>query len=401
VNLQKRSCFIRGLVARFNDLEVSTVFFRLPIKIFLLILACVSAGVIWQQAQLSVLALSHINPVPEVEALVAEERYAEAADYLDFFLNYDYVRDDPKAKALHAEIEKVRNSFSYQASKLGEGLLAGTSDEGIGKKAGVITDFFVIGDIRDLTAQGANWVQSEDVDEVVAALAAIGVVATAAQVASAAATVATAGAAAPAAVGSTAIKGGVTILKSARKLGKLPPWLGKTLVKSAKTVKTTKKLDSVTDLFSDVYSLARTRGGLNLLTKTSDAASLRRMAAAAETFGDSTATLYRIGGQAFLKTAGRAGQFGTDSIKLASTYGAKGLRALDKVGPTRFIKYSARASKIAYKGDLFDLVARFLAMLPMWILYLLCSLGIVVWIPWRWLRRFSLSFVRGKHAAAG
>jgi len=372
------------------------VFLRFSLKLILLILACVSAGVIWQQAQLSVLALSHIDPVPEVEALVAAERYAEAAYYLDFFLEYDYVRDDPQAQALHAEIERVRNCLSYQTSKLGEGLLVGTSDEGIGKTAGLITDFFVVGDIRDLAAQGTNWAQGEDVDEVVAALAGIGLVATAAQIASGAATVGTAGAAAPAVAGSTAVKGGVSILKAARKLGKLPPWLGKTLIKNAKTVQKTKKLDSVTDLFSDVYRLARTPGGLNLLSKTSDAASLRRMAAAAETFGDSTATLYRIGGQTFLKTAGRASQLGTDSIKLASTYGPKGLRVLDKIGPTRFIKYSARAAKIAYKGDLFDLIARFLAMLPRWILYLLFSLGIVVWIPWRWLRRLGQSVISGK-----
>lgn len=48
----------------------------------------------------------------------------------------------------------MRNSFSYQASKLGEGLLADTWDEGIGKTAGVITDFFIVGDIRDLTVLG-------------------------------------------------------------------------------------------------------------------------------------------------------------------------------------------------------------------------------------------------------
>lgn len=377
------------------------MFFRLPIKIALLILACVSAGVIWQHAQLSVLALSRINPVPEVEVLVAEERYAEAADYLNFFLSYDYVRNDPAAQALYSEIEEVRNSISYQASKLGEGLITGTSDEGIGKAAGVIADFFVVGDIRDLTAQGANWVKGEDVDEVVAALASIGVVATAAQVASAAATVGTAGAAAPAAAGSTAVKGGVTILKSAKKLGKLPPWLGKTLVNSAKTVKKTKSLDSVADLFSDVYRLARTPGGLSLLSKTTDAASLRRMAKAAETFGDSTATLYRIGGKTFVNAAGQAGKLGTEKIKLASTYGKKGLNTLDKIGPTRFIKYSARASKIAYKGDFFDLMARFLAMLPKWILYLLCSLGVVVWVPWRWFRKLSLPFIRRKQAVAG
>ncbi|NCA71755.1 MAG: hypothetical protein EOM91_17090 [Sphingobacteriia bacterium] len=358
------------------------VFSNLPIRILLLILGCVAAGVLWQQAQLSVLALSRIDPVPEARAMVAEERYADAGDYLAFFLDYDYVRENPAAQALHAEIEEVRNSVAYQASKLGEGLLAGTSDETIGKTAGLITDFFVIGDLRDLARQGSQWARGEEVDEVIAALAAIGAVATAAQVATAAATVGTAGAAAPTAAASTAAKGSVSLLKAAQKLGKLPPWLGKTLIKHAKTVKQTKSLDAVSDLFGDVYRLAGTRNGLSLLSTTTDAASLQRMAKTAESFGDSTATLYRIGGKTFLKTADRAGELGAESIKLASTYGGAGLRLLDRIGPTSFIKYSARASKIAYKGDVFDLVARFLAFLPAWLLYLLVGLGALAWIPW-------------------
>ncbi|NCC30042.1 MAG: hypothetical protein EOM22_18315, partial [Gammaproteobacteria bacterium] len=234
--------------------------FKLPVKLTLLVLAVIAAGVLWQQAQLSVLALSRIDPVPETRAMVAEERYADAADYLDFFMAYDYVNQDPAAQALHAEIEAVRSSVSYQAGKLSEGLLNGTSDETVGQAASAITDLFVIGDIRDLAKQATNLAQGEDVDEVVTALASIGLVATAAQLASGAATAATAGAAAPSVAASTTAKGGIIILKTARKLVKLPPWLGKAIIKGAKTVKQTKKLDAVTDLFGDVYRLAKTRG---------------------------------------------------------------------------------------------------------------------------------------------
>jgi hypothetical protein len=356
-------------------------FFKLPVKLLLLLLAVISAGVLWQQTQLSVLALSRIDPVPEVRAMIAEERYAEAGDYLDFFMDYDYARDDPEARTLHAEITAVRDSLSYQAAKLGEGLLTGTSDETIGKAAGVVTDLLVIGDIRDLVRQTGNWARDEDVDEVITALATIGLVASAAQAATAAATLGSAGAAAPTLAASTTAKSSVTILKAARKLGQLPPWLGKTLIESAKTVKQTRKLDSVGDLLTDAHRLARTRGGLSLLSKTSDAASLSRMAKATDTFGDSTVTLYRIGGKTFLETADRAAELGADHIKLASTYGADGLRLLDKIGPMSFVKYSARTSKIAYKGDALDLMARFLAMLPHWLLYLFVSLGALVWMP--------------------
>ncbi|UHD17524.1 hypothetical protein [Thiocapsa bogorovii] len=374
------------------------ILFKLPVKLTLLLLSAIAAGVLWQQAQLNVLALSRIDPVPETRAMVAEERYADAADYLDFFMAYDYVNQDPAARALRAEIEAVRDSVSYQAGKLAEGLFDGTSDETIGNLASVATDFFVIGDIRDLAKQGINYAQGEDVDEVVTALASIGLVATAAQLGSGAATVGTAGAAAPTVAASTTAKGSVIILKTARKLGKLPPWLGKALIKGAKTVKQTKKLDAVTDLFGDVYRLAKTRGGLTLLSKTTDAASLRRMAKLADIFGDQTATLYRIGGTSFVRTAQRAGDLGVDSIKVAATYGKGGLQVLDKVGALKFAKFTARGSKMVYKGNVIQVFARLFVNVPDWVLYLLVALGAFVWVPWRWLGRLRRLATR-KHTS--
>lgn len=356
---------------------------KLVIKLPILLLAVVAVGILWQRAQLSVLALSRIDPVPKTRQLIEQERYAEAADYLGFFMDYPYVQIDPVAQALQQEIETVRDSVSYQASKLLEGLLAGTSDETVGQVVGVATDFFVIGDLRDLAKQGVNWARGEETDEVVAALATIGVVATAAQVASGAATVGTVGAAAPSVAATTTVKGGTIILKAARKLGKLPPWLGETVVKSAKTVKRTRSLDSVAELFGNIYSLAKTRGGMQLLSKTKDAASLKRMASFAETFGQHGAVLYRIGGDTLLKTARRTGELGQDSIKLAATYGQAGLRTLDNIGVLKFTKYTARASKMAVKGDLMHLVARALLTVPTGALYAIVGLGIAVWVPWR------------------
>ncbi|WP_242482356.1 hypothetical protein [Thiocystis violacea] len=369
-------------------------------KLILLFIAMVAVGVLWQRTQLSALALSRIDPVPETRQLVEQERYAEAADYLGFFMEYPYVQSDPRAQALQQEIEAVRGSLGYQASKLAEGLLGGTSDETLGQATSVATDFFVIGDLRDLTKQGINWASGEETDEVVVALATIGVAASAAQLASGAATVGTVGAAAPSVAATTALKGGATILKAARKLGKLPPWLGKTLVKSAKSVKQTRSLDSVTELFGSVYTLAKTRGGMTLLSKTHDAASLKRMAAFAETFGQHSATLYRIGGDSVLQTARRTGELGQDAIKLAATYGQQGLRALDRMGAVTFVKVSARASKIAYKGDLIRLIARWLMQVPTWALYAIVGLGIAVWVPWRGLRRGARHWVVAREPSA-
>lgn len=359
--------------------------FKLPLKLALLLLAAVSGGVLWQQGQLAVLALSRIDPVPEARQMVAVGHYAEAAGYLDFFMEYDYVNQDPAAQALHAQIEQERGRVAYQAGKLKEGLFDGTSDETIGQAVGIASDLFVIGDLRDLTRQAINWGQGAEVDEVVVALAGIGVAATTAQAVSAMATVGTGGAAAPAVGATTAVKGGVIMLKAVKKLGKFPSWLGKAVLDGTATVKRTGQLDAVSDLFGNVYTLTKTRGGFDLLSHTTDASSLRRMATFTETFGNHSATLYRIGGDQALKVAQRTGDLGAATIKQAATFGQGGLRVLDKLGAFGFMKFSARAGKIAYKGNAVQLLARLLMDIPNWLLYLLVGLGAAVWIPGRWI----------------
>lgn len=359
------------------------------LKLFLLTLALVAAGTLWQQSQLAVLVLARIDPLPETQRLIAAERWADAADYLGFFMDYDYVAANPAAQALWREIQQKRADWEYQAAKLREGLLSGTSDETIGQAAGVLTDFFVIGDLRDLAKQGVKWAKGEDVDEVMVALATIGVVASAAQVASMAGTGATAGAAAPAAAGATTVKSSISALKVARKLGQLPPWLGKALVAAAKTVKETKSIAPVADLLGDVHTLTKAPGGLRLLSHTQDAAALKRMARFADTFGAHSATLYRLGGDFVVTLAQRADALGRDTIRFAATFGQDGLRLLDRFGALKFVKYSARASKMAYKGDIVRLLARALLSVPQWVLIVFIVGGVAAWLPWQRLLRRS------------
>ena len=360
---------------------------KLPLKLAALLLAAIAAAVLWQQAQLSVLALTRIDPLPDTRTMMDEQRYAEAADHLGFFMAYDYVRDDPGAQALTQEIETRRASFRYQAGKLAEGVTTGTSDEAIGQTAGVVTDFLVIGDVRDLALQGIRLAKGEETDGVVVALSTIGLIATGAQLASGGATAATAGAAAPSVAATTAAKSGIVALKAARKLGKLPPWLGRAIIEAARATRQSRSLAAIADILGDANTLLKVRGGFKLLARTTDAASLKRMASFTETFGPKSATLYRIGGDLVTGTASRAGTLGKNMIELAATYGRGGLRALDKVGAIRFVKFSARASKVGYKGDALRLAARALIGIPAWLLYAVIGLGAAGWVPWNALSR--------------
>jgi len=346
---------------------------RRLLKLLLLLVGAVAAGVLWQQDRLAVLALSRVNPLPETKALIARQRYAEAADYLGFFMDYGYVARNPEAEHLFREIAQVRASPEYRVKKLGEAIFEGTSDEPIGQAAALITDFLVIGDVRDLTRQAISWTQDKQVDGVVAALSGIGLAASAAEIASAG--------------GATPVKGGVSLLKAARRLGKLPDWLERALVEGVRLVRQTGTLDPVGGLFEDLYKLARVHRGPGLLAHTTGPKSLHRMALLTETFGDGTAVLYRLGGAAFVKAGSMAGDAGVDTIRLAATYGQAGLRTLDKVGAIKFVKYAARSSKVIYNRDAVRLLARLLALLPEWLLVGLVTLGALPWLPWGRLRR--------------
>ncbi|WP_216601334.1 hypothetical protein [Vreelandella azerica] len=358
-------------------------FFKLPFKLAVLLIAGVAAATLWNQATLSVLALTRIDPLPETRSLIAEERYAEAADYLGFFMTYDYVGNSPEAQILYQQIEESRSQWRYQLGKLSEGLLRGSSDETIGQIASVATDFMVIGDIRDLANQGVNLAQGEDVDEVMVALASLGVLATGAQVASGVGTAASGGAAAPAVAGTTVTKSSLITLKTARRLGQLPGWLGRSMVTAARQARETRRLGQLKTLFRDINVLASTRGGMRMLAKTQDAVELRRAARFAETFGHQSASLYRVGGQVAMDVAQGAGRLGKGTILLAATFGQKGLVALDKVGALRFTKLISRGGKMVYKGDVLTLIAKMLLALPKWWLYSVIALAIWLWMPRR------------------
>ncbi|WMC12383.1 hypothetical protein PU634_08465 [Oceanimonas pelagia] len=371
---------------------------KLLTKLALLLLACVCAGVLVQQTTLSALALSRVDPLPHTRELVSAARYAEAADYLGFFMDYDYVSSNPEAQALHHDIVRQRESWRYRFEKLSEGLVLGSSDEPLGIAAAVVTDFLVIGDIRDLTRQGLHLARDEEVDEVLVALSTLGLVASTAQLASGAGTLATAGATAPAAAGATAAKSGIVALKTARRLGHLPPWLGKTLVRTAKTARQSKGLSKLNEAFASVTTLARTRGGFRLMAKTRNADELAAMARFARTFGDHSRPLYRLGGRLAVDLAGTVSK---ETVKLAATFGKGGLRLLNQVGAVKFTKIASRSAKMAYKGEVFRLLARALFQLPPWLLSLLMMPGLLLCIPWRWLLDHRRKRRAGRRECAG
>lgn len=332
-----------------------------------LLLALAAALVWWQQGALNVLALSRIDPLPQTRELITQARYAEAAERLDFFLAYDYVRADPAAQALRDELAARRQQWGYQFDKVTEGVITGSSDELAGQIAGVATDLLVIGDLRDLSRQAVHWVRDDETDEVVVALASLGLAASAAQLVTG--------------PGGTAFKAGVVTLKRLRKQEALPSWLGGALVAALAQLRQTGETTALRTLMTDVDAVARVRGGDRLLASTTDRVALRRMAGFTAQQGGHSALVYQLAGPGVVRISWRLGAAGRDAVRLAAVFGRAGLHTLERVGVLTFTKYAARLTRTTYQGRPLALLARALTGLPTWLLPLLMLSALLVMWP--------------------
>src|SRR6202030_3181346 len=100
-----------------------------------------------------------------------------------------------------------QNSTSHFAKRFTTGLVTGNADDVASLSGTVAGDLFVFGDIRDVVREGKHLAMGEDTDQLVLGLAAAGL-------AVAAATYVSIGGVAP-------VRAGLTMVKDARKVGRL------------------------------------------------------------------------------------------------------------------------------------------------------------------------------------
>ena len=105
-----------------------------------------------------------------------------------------------------------------------------------------------------------------------------------------------------------------------------------------------------------------------------------------------------------IKSAQQAKKIGKNTIKLATTYGNKGLYLLNKYGHLKFIKNVTRISKMGYKSDILKLMKTLLSLLLFWVLYIIVLISIIVFIPWSIIKkiytRISTKFIDNTVKAA-
>src|SRR6266581_4918629 len=117
---------------------------------------------------------------------------------------------------------KDENSTSHFTKRFATGLVTGSADDVASLSGTVAGDLFVIGDIRDVVREGKHLAMGEDTDRLVLGLAAAGLAVTAA-------TYVSVGGAAP-------VRAGLTLVKDARKVGRLGEGLTQWAGRSAREV---------------------------------------------------------------------------------------------------------------------------------------------------------------------
>lgn len=350
------------------------------LKLLMTLFGLLALIVLLTPAKFASLALLHVDPVPDTKKYVEDGQYFSAVQYLGFFMDYEYVKEDPEAVELYEKIEEVRSSWSYKAKKLSEGLLTGSSDESYGNYAGIASDFLVIGDIRDLSSQAYNHATGDETDGVIATLAAIGLAASVAQGASAVATVGSAGAAAPAFAGATYVKASVSFLKLARKLSKMPKWLVDRILKVKDLANNSDKFTYLKSTLADVYAFSKVPGGLTLLNKTTGPASLKKMSNFINKISGNSLVVYKLGGDLAVNAAQQSKQFTKQTIELASTYGTRGFRALNKLGEKTFLKIT-KSKKVINSSEWLAEISGFILSIYSSVLALFSFLTALLWLP--------------------
>lgn len=121
-----------------------------------------------------------------------------------------------------ADAVAEQNSASHFAKRFATGLVTGTADDVASLSGTVAGDLFVFGDIRDVVREGKHLAMGEDTDHLILGLATAGLAVTAA-------TYVSLGGAAP-------LRAGLTLVKDARKAGRLGEGLTKWAGRSAREI---------------------------------------------------------------------------------------------------------------------------------------------------------------------
>ena len=157
----------------------------------------------------------------QIEAALA----AGDADLANSFVSLATEKNVPVTDELSRQVAGAvaeENSSAHFAKRFATGLVTGVADDAASLSGTVTGDLFVFGDIRDIVREGKHLAMGEDTDRLVLGLATAGLAVTAATYVSVG--------------GATPVRAGLTLVKDARKVGRLGEGLAEWAGRSARDV---------------------------------------------------------------------------------------------------------------------------------------------------------------------
>lgn len=200
----------------------------------------------------------------QIDTALANHRPDEARMYLKLADLFALPLDKTVYETRLQELESPLNVATRTVTEFASGFWGGSAETGAGVAGAITSDFTVVGDVRDLWEQYDLYQQAKPTNELIIALAGVGVGLTAA-------TVVSAGSASP-------VKAGVSMLKIATRTGRLTPRFQAYLTRQAnhvfdtqaflRSAKQEQSLEGITRAVQDAYQPAAVQTLSELATQT-------------------------------------------------------------------------------------------------------------------------------------
>lgn len=283
--------------------------------------------------------LPNYNYAPDIQTLRAEGRPREALDLARYVLRNPDLPGQEDAAKLEQELDHEVNGLMGRGLRLVRGAIVGSGDSLEEMIGAVGTDFFVVGDIRDLVIQGGKWASDGSQDPVVIALAGVGVVTEI-----------------PALKQFDLIP---AVLKCFRKIGALTERFARYVIDICKSFAKTRKAEDILPLLSNTHKLcgtvglARTSGLYRHIRQPDDLAALAKWA---DRSPDATCIAVRHGGDDAVDAIKRLPDT-AESRQLLEKAAKKGPRGWPLLSPkTSKIGVAAGVGKSLYLGRIQELL---------------------------------------------
>lgn len=242
--------------------------------------------------------------------------YQNLANFLNIELSSETLEEIEKHNGWFSKSLRNTQDFSH-------GFVTGDSSNGVAMAGSIASDMTVVGDLRDLSNEGTKFVQGESYDKVVLGVAAVGVGMSVSQLI-------TAGS-------STPLKVGASVVKAAKKTGKLSKTFLKFIATKLKKTVDMKRLKNI-----DYGSISKLRAAAGKVAKSLNLTHVRKLFGNINTIKKNTSLMDTVSIMKYVKKPKDLGKIVKLSEKFKNNTKAVlkvlGKKALN--GTVKVIKYT-------------------------------------------------------------